>query len=105
MVVKDVPPFCLAQGDRAELFGLNTVGLRRHNFSPDDIRALKRAYKTLFLGSGKMKDRLSQLEKEGVENSHVSQLMSFVGSSDRGVTAASQDGAVSREGAASNDGD
>jgi UDP-N-acetylglucosamine acyltransferase len=29
MVTMDIPPYCTAQGDRAELVGLNTVGLRR----------------------------------------------------------------------------
>ena len=36
MVSKDVPPFCIVAGDRARLFGLNIVGLRRRGFSADD---------------------------------------------------------------------
>jgi UDP-N-acetylglucosamine acyltransferase len=50
MVSSDVPPFCTVAGDRARLFGLNTVGLRRRGFAPETIRALKRAYRLLFHG-------------------------------------------------------
>ena len=39
MVAMDVPPYCTAQGDRAELAGLNTVGLTRHGFTEEQSRA------------------------------------------------------------------
>ena len=59
IVTQDVPPFCLVQGDRARLAGLNAVGLKRAGFSPAEIAELRRAYRTLFLGTGPMADRLA----------------------------------------------
>lgn len=47
-VVKDVPPFVIAAGDRATLHGLNNVGLKRHNFSESTLRSLKKAYRIVF---------------------------------------------------------
>ena len=47
-IPKDVPPFVIAAGDRAKLYGLNLVGLERRNFSKDEIAKLKRAYRILF---------------------------------------------------------
>jgi UDP-N-acetylglucosamine acyltransferase len=44
---QDVPPYCMAEGNRATLKGLNLTGLRRH-LERDDINALKSAYKELF---------------------------------------------------------
>jgi len=44
----DVLPFALASGNRAHLFGLNLVGLRRRGFSPDRIAKLRSAYRLLF---------------------------------------------------------
>ena len=41
-VLKDIPPYVNASGDRAKLFGLNTIGLKRHNFSDETIEALKK---------------------------------------------------------------
>jgi UDP-N-acetylglucosamine acyltransferase len=47
----DVPPFALAGGNRAHLFGLNLVGLRRRHFSDERIGRLRQAYKVLFAGA------------------------------------------------------
>jgi UDP-N-acetylglucosamine acyltransferase len=44
----DVLPFALASGNRAHLFGLNMVGLRRRGFSPERIARLRNAYRLLF---------------------------------------------------------
>lgn len=59
IVTQDAPPFCLVQGDRARLAGLNAVGLKRAGFSPGEIADLRRAYRILFLGAGAMEDRLA----------------------------------------------
>ncbi|HCH65863.1 MAG TPA: acyl-[acyl-carrier-protein]--UDP-N-acetylglucosamine O-acyltransferase, partial [Deltaproteobacteria bacterium] len=48
MAALDVPPFTIAQGDRARLFGLNIVGLRRASHDPSVASALKGAYRELF---------------------------------------------------------
>src|SRR5678815_4943345 len=48
MVVMDVPPFCIASGDRAKLKGLNLVGLERRGFDAEEIQSLKRGYRLLF---------------------------------------------------------
>ena len=44
----DVLPFTIASGNRAHLFGLNLVGLRRRGFSPERIAKLRAAYRLLF---------------------------------------------------------
>ena len=47
LVSGDVPPYCLAAGDRARLYGLNTVGLKRAGFSAELRLLLKRSYRHL----------------------------------------------------------
>jgi UDP-N-acetylglucosamine acyltransferase len=47
-VAKDVPPFLKAVGNPLSLYGLNSVGLRRHDFSEPVILELKRAYRLFF---------------------------------------------------------
>ena len=42
-VVKDIPPYMIAAGDRARLHGLNVVGLKRHGFSRNTLSMLKKA--------------------------------------------------------------
>ncbi len=47
-VERDVPPFCMAEGDRARIRALNRVGLSRNGVAPDDIELLERAFSTLY---------------------------------------------------------
>lgn len=48
-VEKDVIPYGLVFGDRAKLKGINFVGLKRHNFSKDEVHALFKIYNKFFL--------------------------------------------------------
>ena len=85
-VLKDMPPFTIAGGGyHMSLSGLNTVGLKRKGLSNDDIRALKTAYKTIFMGSGLLKERLTEVEGLALNNAYVDELVAFVRSSERGV--------------------
>jgi UDP-N-acetylglucosamine acyltransferase len=47
-LTKDVPPFFLIEGNPAQPYGLNSVGLRRAAFSPDERNEIKRFYKILY---------------------------------------------------------
>ncbi len=46
MVSQDIPPYTVAQGDRAKTVGLNLIGLKRRGFSEETIRGIKKAYRT-----------------------------------------------------------
>ncbi|MCK9197181.1 MAG: acyl-ACP--UDP-N-acetylglucosamine O-acyltransferase, partial [Syntrophales bacterium] len=50
-VAKDVPPFVMASGNIAKLYGLNMIGLKRRNFSAETIQSLKQAYRLVFRSS------------------------------------------------------
>lgn len=86
MVVKDVPPFCLANGDRARLTGLNQVGLERRGFSEEEISALKQAYRALFRSGALAKDAIAGIRAELGDVARAEQLAAFVEKSERGVT-------------------
>ena len=47
VVTKDALPFAKTVGNRARIYGLNTIGLVRRKFSPDAIAKLRRAYRYL----------------------------------------------------------
>ena len=87
-IVQDIPPFMIVDGNPASTRGLNQVGLQRRGFSEEDIRALKSAYKKLFLKKDQnMSISLSSLKATiSASNPHVAALMSFVENSPRGVT-------------------
>jgi UDP-N-acetylglucosamine acyltransferase len=86
MVVMDVAPYCTAQGDRAELAGLNVVGLQRHGFSEEQIGRIKEAYKILFRSKLQLADAVAQLKAEMGGQSEIDYLVDFVSQSKRGLT-------------------
>ncbi len=86
MVTMDVPPYCTAQGDRAELVGLNMVGLARHGFTEEQQARIKDAYKILFRSKLGMAEALAKLKAELGGNPEIDHLVDFVASSKRGVT-------------------
>jgi UDP-N-acetylglucosamine acyltransferase len=86
MVAMDVPPYCTAQGDRAELAGLNTVGLQRHGFSEEQIGRIKEAYKVLFRSKLGLAEAVARLKAELGGHPEIDHLIEFVNSSKRGLT-------------------
>ena len=84
-VNQDIPPYMMANGQRAKLYGLNMVGLKRHNFSQETVRNLKHAYHTLFRSGLTVKKALDQLQA-GIKNSpEVDHLIDFIKNSERGI--------------------
>ena len=84
MVAQDVPPFVTAQGDRARLFGLNIVGLRRAGFDPAVVGALKAAYRDLFHQGLPLRIALEQV-RAVAGPPEVQELCAFVEGSARGI--------------------
>ena len=85
-ITHDVPPFVMAAGNRAKLYGLNKVGLRRQGFSREEIDNLKKAYHILFRSGLALKDALVKLEGELWHSTHVAKLLGFIKASKRGIT-------------------
>jgi UDP-N-acetylglucosamine acyltransferase len=86
MVVMDVPPFCTAQGDRAELVGINSIGLARHGFSEEQIARVKEAYRILFRSKLPLEDAIERLRTELGDQTEIQLLLDFVTTSHRGLT-------------------
>ena len=79
---QDVPPYCLVEGNRAKLRGLNLTGLRRA-IDKDDINKLKRAYKEMFIKVELMQKRADELKDS--ENIYIKNMANFVLNSKRGI--------------------
>ena len=86
MVPLDVPPFVMASGNHAKLFGLNRRGLERRGFSNHEIRQLRQAYKILFRSDLRLADAIATLEAERLESPCVGDLVEFMKTTKRGVT-------------------
>lgn len=84
-VGQDIPPYTMASGPRARLYGLNTVGLKRRGFSDETINILKKAYKILFREKLQLKEALEKLEKELPKTKEIEHLIEFIESNKRGI--------------------
>ena len=84
-IVQDVPPFMIADGNPAEVRGINSVGLERAGFSADTIRALKEAYRLLYRGNLNTKQAVESIRKEIPGIPEVEELCVFVETSQRGI--------------------
>ncbi len=82
-LAQDVPPYCMAEGNRASLRGLNLTGLRRA-LERSDIDTLKNTYRELFESGKPLKESATQL-LESNSNLHVKNLCSFVLKTKRGI--------------------
>ena len=85
MVSLDVPPYCMAQGDRARLFGLNLIGLKRRGFSEAQLSALKKAYRTFFAEGLTLKEATDRTRQEQAASPEAVHLAEFIASSQRGI--------------------
>ena len=84
VVTKDAPPFAKTVGNRARIYGVNTIGLIRHGFSQDTIAQLRRAYRHLFHSNTSR--ALAQIERDqSLQAPEVRYVVEFIRSSRRGV--------------------
>ena len=86
-VNQDIPPFVKAVGNPVELYGLNTVGLRRANYPPETVSALKRAYRLFFNSDLNLSQAQERARQEVASLPEVDLLLEFVASSSRGIPA------------------
>lgn len=86
MLKQDLPPYCMADGFRAVLRGLNSVGLQRRNVSAQARNAIKNAYKIIFLDNyPTVEEAISNVTAEDLHYQEVENFISFIRNSKRGV--------------------
>ncbi len=87
MIPVDVPPYCIAQGERAKLVGLNIIGMRRAGLNRQVMLEIKRAFKLMFRSGKRLEEAMNELE-QAKPCQEVQHLIDFCRASERGVMAA-----------------
>ena len=77
-VEKDVIPFGSVIGNRADLGGLNVVGMKRRGFDRETLQALRSAYRAIFYGDGALIDRARDVAGSYADVAPVSEMVSFI---------------------------
>lgn len=85
-VEHDVIPYGTVTGNRARLEGLNIVGLKRRNFTRDEIHDIRKAYRLIFAEEGTMAERVADVVEDFSKNEPVMEIIDFIRSdSSRGI--------------------
>ena len=87
-VENDVIPYGMALGNRAQLAGLNIIGMKRRGFTREQIQNLRHAYRLLFSNEGTLVERLADLEtdKSLADDENVKDVLGFIkAQSDRSI--------------------
>lgn len=86
-VTQDVPPYMIVDGNPAQTRGVNRVGLQRRGATDEELRALKHAYKTLFLRKDvNLTEAIATLcNSEHGSHPYCQHLINFIRSSERGI--------------------
>lgn len=91
-IVKDVPPFMIADGNPAFIHGINSIGLQRRNVPRETRAIIKKAYKILYKGNLPPKQAVEVIIGEFAGIEEITQLVEFIRTSERGITAAAASG-------------
>lgn len=84
-VTRDVPPYVMAVGSPAVPHSINSEGLKRRGFSPEQIRNLKNAYRVLYRSELKLADAVAELTKRVQTQPELKPFVDFIGESTRSL--------------------
>ena len=84
-VVKDIPPFMIAEGNPTRIRGLNVVGMRRLGYTPQVRLEVRRAYRLLYRSGLNHTQALERMRQAGFAGSEAQRLIAFVDSAKRGI--------------------
>jgi len=85
MIGKDVPPFCLVMRNPAQYAGINSVGLKRYQFSSDDIHLIQDIYRIIFGNGLNTSQALKKIEEEMPVSILRDYIIHFIRASERGI--------------------
>lgn len=84
-VTRDVPPYVIAVGQPAVPHSVNSEGLKRRGFTPEQILNIRRAYRLLYRSGLKLKAALEELEKVAVTQTEIRPFVEFIKRSERSI--------------------
>ena len=85
-ITRDVPPYVMVSGTPVEPHGINSEGLKRRQFSAEQIRNIKNAYRVLYRSELRLEEALGQLRELGASQPEVALMVRFLEKSERSIT-------------------
>lgn len=85
LVNKDIPPYVKAAREPICYAGVNSIGLRRRNFSSETIRDIQDIYRFLYLSGLNVSDAVARIEAELPATPERDEIILFVRNAKRGI--------------------
>lgn len=85
IVVQDVPPYVMAQGNHCAPFGINVEGLKRRGFEKDEIKAIRAVYKALYRSGKTLAEVKPEIAAMAENSPAVQRFVDFFEQSTRGI--------------------
>ncbi len=84
-VNQSIPPYVTVSGEKARVKGINSEGLKRRGFSPEQINQVRRAYKALYRESLSLEDATARIREMAKDSPEIDLLVNFLNSAERGI--------------------
>src|SRR5690348_13485220 len=84
-IVQDVPPFMIADGNPAEIRGINLIGLERKNYPIENVKLIKEAFRLIYRSKYNRRQAIEAMQKELPQTEDISEIIQFLETSERGI--------------------
>ncbi len=84
-IVQDVPPFMIADGNPAEVRGVNLIGLERNGFEPETVKLIKEAFRLIYRSKLNTRQAIEAVRQELPGHAEIAQIIEFIEKSERGI--------------------
>ena len=85
LVRKDIPPFCKAGKEPISFKGVNTIGLKRRNFTSESINQIQNIYRIIYLEGRNTSQAINKIENDIKDSNEKKVVLDFIKNSDRGI--------------------
>ena len=82
---KDIPPYIIAAREPIAYCGINSVGLNRRGFTPEQIHTIQEAYRLIYQGGMIVSQALDTIEATMLQTPERDAILHFIRNSERGI--------------------
>ena len=75
----------IADGNPAEIRGINLVGLERKNFPPESVKLIKEAFRLIYRSKYNTRQAIEAMQKELPQADEITEIIQFITQSERGI--------------------
>ena len=75
----------IADGNPAEIRGVNLIGLERKNYPPESVKVIKEAFRLIYRSKYNTRQAIEAMQKELSQTKEIAQIIEFIEKSERGI--------------------